>query len=141
MAQRRAALDRPDYNDVYQQARGWSDQALECRATGSHAWTNRRSAFVRKWDYYASQWTCARGCGVVKRQERDVRGRFIAGWLDYSEAPDYPSKVGRVSADTRGAVWVALLERGQVTTTTEDIKPRKDDYARGNAVRRRKLAQ
>lgn len=131
----------PDYNDVYQQAQVWSDEILECRAAGTHAWTGRRSLFVRKWNYYALYWTCARGCGVLKRQERTVRGRLIASWLDYSESPDYLSRIGRVTADTRGAVWVALLERGQVPTTTEDLKPRKEDYERGSAPRRRKVAR
>lgn len=45
-------------------------------------------------------------------------------WLDYTGAPDYLSKLGRITSDTKGAVRLAMLDRGGESIIAAGPAPR-----------------
>lgn len=105
------AYATPD--DVAQMAQEWNDSQLVCRVESHHDFVVPITAqHITRYRYYYVVRGCSHGCGVKRIQEISAETfRPLSTKLDYSEAPNYLSKNGRISGRARDMARKELIER------------------------------
>jgi hypothetical protein len=97
--------------EVAEQAPNWTDAQLTCRLK-KHRFTEPVTAFVNtRYGYVFTRMACAGGCGVEQLQEANLRGHVYWSTLDYSNAPGYLSRSGRIAGDARDQVNLEYINR------------------------------
>jgi len=129
------------YQAITEWAETLTDGTLECRGTGSHAWTGRTQEYQRGYGYYRITWECA-NCECTRTAEIDAAGAIMGHpWIDYPTDHPYLSPLGRITGSSRDAVRNVMIRRATTRFATTERPPRyKGTYQRVTPNSRKRRA-